>query len=220
MTWQDPPPEGDRLAAVGEDREQHPCAERVLQLAPRVAKGEPVVVQQLGVDPRLAGERVPVVRRPPDLELAGDVAAQPTATQVIPSRARVGRVEQPIVVPVDRLLHRLHEALAPGSLLGLRGRRVRDRDAGLGGQLLDRPDEVDVVDLLDEREHVAGLVAPEALVAPGLLAHVERRRPLGVERAQPDPVAACALELDVLTDDVDDRRGRPYPLDVVVGDRH
>ena len=87
-------------------------------------------------------------------------------------------------------------------------------------QRLDRTDEVDVVVGLDEGEDVARLVAPEALVAPGLLAHVERRGPLGVERAQADPVAARLAELDDLADDVDDRGHRPDPLDVLVRDRH
>ena len=94
------------------------------------------------------------------------------------------------MVPVDRRRHRLDELLAAGPLLAVAGGRVGELDPGLGGELLDRAHEVDVLDLLDEREHVAGRVAAEALVAAGLLAHVERRRLLGVERTQPDPVAA------------------------------
>ena len=124
------------------------------------------------------------------------------------------------MVPVDRLRHRIDELLAAGPLLAVAGGRVRELDPGLGGELLDRAHEVDVVDLLHEREHVAGRVAAEALVAAGLLAHVERRRLLGVERAQPDPVAAGLAQLHVLRHDVDDRNRRADPLDVVVDDRH
>ena len=124
------------------------------------------------------------------------------------------------MVPLDGRAHRLDELLAPGPLPGLPGRRVRELHPGLGREVLDGADEVDVLVLLDEREHVARLVAAEALVAPGLLADVERRRLLGVERAQPDPVAPDLAQRDELADDVDDRHRRAQPLDVVVGDRH
>ena len=82
--------------------------------------------------------------------------------------------------------------------LRLTGGGVVELDAGLGGERLDRAHEIDVLDLLHEREHVTRLVAAEASIAAGFLADVERRRAFGVERAQPDPVAAGALELHVL----------------------
>ena len=124
------------------------------------------------------------------------------------------------MIPLDRLRHRLDQTLAAGALLRLPGAGVVELDAGPVGEVLDRSDEVDVVVLLHEREHVARLVAAEAAVAPGLLADVERRGALGMERAQADPVAAGALELHVLADHIDDRHGRADPLDVVVCDRH
>ena len=65
------------------------------------------------------------------------------------------------------------------------------------------------------------LVAAEAAVAAGLLADVERRRPLGVERAQPDPVAPDALAAATCcpTTSTIDTVER-MPLDVLVDDRH
>jgi len=80
--------------------------------------------------------------------------------------------------------------------------------------------EVEVLDLLDEREHVAALVAAETLVAPGLFADVERPALLGVERAQSDPVAPDPFQGDVLLHSVDDRHRRPQPFDVFVDDPH
>ena len=163
---------------------------------------------------------VPVVGRPAELELTGDVAGQTTIAKVGAGGARIGAGEQPLVVPLDGDVHRLDQRLAAGALLRAPRGRLGELDAGPIGQILDRTDEVGVLDLLHEGEHVARLVAPEAAVPTRFLTHVERGCSLGVERAQPDPVAAGAFELNVLADDVDDRHGRANPLDVVVSNRH
>jgi hypothetical protein len=52
------------------------------------------------------------------------------------------------------------------------------------------------------------------------LAHVERRAALGVERAQPDPVAADPAQRDVLLDDFGDRQGRSKLFEILFDDRH
>ena len=186
----------------------------------RLVNASPVSRSRSPSMPERRRQGVPVVGRPAELELAGDVAGQATPAQVLPGRAGGGVGEQLLVVPLDGRVHGLDQALAPGPFPGLPGRRVRQRHADLGRQVLDRADEVDVLVLLHEREDVARLVAAEALVAPRLLAHVERRRPLGVERAQPDPVAPGLAQRDELADHVDDRHLRPQPLDVLVRDRH
>ena len=186
----------------------------------RLVNASPVARSSSRVDARTTDEGVPVVRCPAELERPRHLAAQPPRPEVV-ARLPGGRIlEQRPVVPLDRRAHRLDQPLAPSPLARLAGRRVGELHPGLGRQVLDGADEVDVLVLLDEREHVARLVAPEALVAPGLLADVERRRPLGVERAQPDPVATGLAQGDELADDVDDRHRRPQPLDVVVGDGH
>ena len=147
--------------------------------------------------PDAAAQRVPVVGRPAELELPGDVAGEARGCGGSRGPARgVGSFEQPVGGTTRRPSPSPRRA-ACGAAAPCSGRRVVyvQLDAGLGGQLLDGADEVDVLDLLDEREHVARRVAAEALVAAGLLADVERRRLLGVERAQPDPVAPDLAQL-------------------------
>ncbi len=217
---QDPTAERQRLARLGEDREHHPRPERVLHLVALVPERQPDRLQDVGRRAQPPRERIPVVGRPTELELASDVAGEATPAEIVTSGPGVGVVQQALVIPLDGLVHRFDELLAPRSFLRLARRGVVELDAGLGRQVLDRPGEVEVLDLLDEREDVAALVAPEALVATGLLADVERPALLGVERAQPDPVAPDPLQRDVLLDRVDDRHRRPQPLDVLVDDPH
>ena len=124
------------------------------------------------------------------------------------------------MIPLDGVVHGLDELLAPRSFLRLSGRGVVELNSGLCGEVLDGARKIEMLDLLDEREDVAALVTAEALVATGFLADVERPALLGVERAQPDPVAPHAFQCDVLLDRVDDRHRRPQPLDVFVDDPH
>ena len=80
--------------------------------------------------------------------------------------------------------------------------------------------EVKVLDLLNKREDVAALVTAKALITATLFGDVERAGLLGVERAQPHPVAASAFQCNVLLDGVDDRHGASQPLNVVILDPH
>ena len=98
---QDPPADRHRLAGVGEDREQHPGPEGVLQPVAPVGERQPGRPQQLAVDARLPRQGVPVVGRPAELERAGDVAGQPPRAQVVAGRAGRRVLEQPLVVPLD-----------------------------------------------------------------------------------------------------------------------
>ena len=79
------------------------------------------------------------------------------------------------MVPVDRRRHGLAQ-LAPrlaAVALGLVG--VAEGDAGLGGQQLDRAGEVEVLDVADERDHVALGLAAEAVEDALLGVDRERR---------------------------------------------
>ena len=67
---------------------------------------------------------------------------------------------------------------------------VAQRDARARREPLDRVDEVEVLDLADERDRVAARLAAEAVVHAGLGVDRERRRLLGVERAEADEAAA------------------------------
>jgi hypothetical protein len=145
---------------------------------------------------------------------------QTTAAQILTGRPRLGIGEETLVIPLDGGRHRLDEPLATLPLRRLARRGVLQLHPDLGREVLDGPDEINVTGPLDERDHVPRLVAAEAAVAPDLLAHVERRRFLGVERAQPDEVAPDLAQRHDLADDVDDRHRRLEPVDVVVPDRH
>ena len=92
------------------------------------------------------------------------------------------------MVPLRRPLDGGDETLAPLTITTLAARGVAQLDASLRGEVLDGGDEVEVLDLLHERDRVARHVAAEAAVAPGRLADVERTGLLGMEGAQPDPV--------------------------------
>jgi hypothetical protein len=108
---------------------------------------------------------------------------------------RAVRLEQP--APTPHLLARPSAALV-----------VLDGDARLVGQPLDRLGEREVVDALHERQHVAPLTAAEAVPHPQLWTHVERRRLLVVERAQPlERADAARAQGHVVAHDVLD--GRP-----------
>jgi hypothetical protein len=217
---QDPAAERQCLTRLGEDREHHSRTERVLHLVALVAERETNRLEHVGRGAEPPRQSVPVVGRPTEFELASDVARKPSTPQVVPRRPRVGIGEEALVVPVDGSVHRFDELLAPRSLLGLAGRGVVQLDARLRGEMLDGARKVEMLDLLDEGEHVTALVAAEALVPPGLLADVERPALLGVERAESDPVPPHPFQSDVLLHRVDDRHRRPQSLDVVVDDSH
>src|SRR5207247_740030 len=85
---------------------------------------------------------------------------------------------------------------------------------------LDSTDEVEVLDLTDERDRVAAELAPEALPEPLLLVDVERAGLLRMERAQTDPAATNPLQLNVLRSDLSKVDAVADTLDVLVDDRH
>ena len=217
---QDPTAERERLARLGEDREHHPASERVLHLVALVAERQTHRLHHVGGCAQPTRQLVPVVGSPTQLELAGDIARESAPTQIVARLTGVGVVQQALVVPLDRLVHRFGELLAARPFLRLARRGVVELDPGLRGEVLDRAGKIEVLDLLDEREHVAALVAAEALVAPRLFTDVERTALLGVERAEPDPVPSDPFQGDVLLDGVDDRHRRPQPFDVLVDDPH
>ena len=95
-----------------------------------------------------------------------------------------------------------------------------DGDAGLVGQPAHGVDEVEVLDGPDEGDGVALGLAAEAVVEALFGVDAERRRLLGVERAQADPAPTLPLQGGVLPDQGDDVGGRPDPGDVLVGDAH
>ena len=124
------------------------------------------------------------------------------------------------MVPVDRLLHRVEQLRASLAALVLTLVGVAERQPRLGRQLLDRADEVEVLDLADEGDDVTLRAAAEAVVELLLGVDGERARLLAVEGAEADPAAADPLQGDVLADDRHDVGGGPHARDVVVLDSH
>src|SRR5690606_20867795 len=95
------------------------------------------VLHELG--PRIGG--------PADLVAADGLAVEAPRPQVAPGRGSVGPFEQTLVIPRDRLGHRLHQPSPLLAALALVAVGVPEGDARLVGQLLDRTHEVDVFDL-------------------------------------------------------------------------
>ena len=138
--------------------------------------------------PDIATHRIPVVGRPAQLELPGNVAGKA-------ARCGGSRAPRAPSSPVSRRWWYHSTAFAMASISCLRRwrsllsppGRVLQLDAGLGGQLLDRVDEVDVLDLLHEREHIARCAAAEALVATGLFANVVKVARLVLDLSERSP---------------------------------
>src|SRR4029079_16759595 len=133
-----------------------------------------------------------------------------------PGRRRVRRAEQALVVPLDRLGQRVGQPAAALAPLALTRGRVAQRDAGAPGQVLDRAGEVDLLDVLDERDGVARPLAAEAVEEALLTVDGERRRLLAMERAEADPATPHLAQLQVAGDDGDEVGGGLDGGDVVV----
>src|SRR5690606_15991152 len=157
---------------------------------------------------QVALEVVPPRRRVPDAEVLG-VAAPEAALGEERARGLGARGEELLGEVLRRDAGGLDQPLATSGLLAraLRaaGVLVAELDPDAVGEVLDGLDEREPVDLLDERDDVAALAAPEAVPAPDAGAHVERRRALVVERAQAlERADARRLERDVRGDDLVD----------------
>ena len=124
------------------------------------------------------------------------------------------------MIPLDGRAHRVDQLLAASPILALSPRGVAELNAGFGRQLLDGGDEIDVLDLLHEREDITRCTTSEALVASGLLTDVERGTSLGMKRTQADPVAADASQCDVLLHDIGNRNGGPKLFEIFFDNRH
>src|SRR5207245_16541 len=122
----------------------------------------------------------------PDPGLPRDRLSEPARREVLP-RERAG-LRLPEVALVERrraLEHRVQPFLPLPLAIRLRRRLlVLERDVEAVRQPLDRPDEVELLGLLDEIDRVAALAAAEAVKGSTLRHHRERRRLLLVERAE------------------------------------
>ena len=217
------PPNPTGLPARSKTGNINRDAEEVLRLLrtvhERETRRDDVVAAELqGVEvPR---ERVERVGRPAELEPARRVAVEP-ATAEVPAGVPTRRVlqQQPVVV-LDRGADRLVQPLPLATVLRRAHGVVPQGDPGLDREALDRLGEVETLDLADERDRVAALLAAEAVVEAELGVDREARGLLSVEGAEADESASGALERNVLADQRDDVGGLPNPRDVLVENPH
>ena len=111
----------------------------------RLTKPSPAPTATSLVRPSAGAQLVPVVGRPPQPEAAHHLAVVAPAAQVVAGLTGVGADQQPLVVPLDGLLHGVEEDLAPLAVPAGAG-ILADGDAGLVGQAADRVHEVEVLD--------------------------------------------------------------------------
>ncbi|NCL73462.1 hypothetical protein AIIKEEIJ_00899 [Rhodococcus sp. YH1] len=153
---------------------------------------------------QVLGEGIPAVGGVTAPEHLGRGLVEAALGQVVPRRLRAGRTQ---LLGVELLRGRVGGdepgAGAPVALHRRTAALVVEGVADPVGELLDGLDEADVLDLLQERVHVAALAAAEAVEVTVVGADVEGRGLLVVEGTQPlHRVGAAAPEGDVLADDV------------------
>ena len=108
-------------------------------------------------------QRVEPVRRPTQLKATGGVTVEVPAPKMLAPRPALGRLDEQAVVERDRRADDLAEALLALAVLADGDVVVPERDAGTRREPFDRFDEVEVLDLSDERDRVAALLATEAV---------------------------------------------------------
>ena len=142
-------------------------------------------------------------------------AESPRPARYSPCGHGLGRVPQVAAVPRRRAVEQREQALLP--VAPSRGVRILldalELDAEPIGQRLERLGEVQPLRLHHEGEHVALLLAAEAVVGPGRRAHVEGRRALVVKRAVAEVrVDALAPQVDAGADDLEHVRRLAHAL--------
>src|SRR5262249_46751569 len=134
-----------------------------------------------------AGHEPRSARRVAETELSAHLLAEPAFGQVFTGRRASWGVPEHARVELGCSPEQRPPPLVPLPLALLLGRclLVLELDAEAPGEQLDRPHEVDVLDLLDERDRVAALAAAEALERAPRRRDGEARRSLLVEGTEP-----------------------------------
>ena len=216
---QPPGTETDDVAGHVADRPHQPAAEAVVGPrcpAPARPGGDQLVLGEALAAQVAAAAASPTAARSRRRTVAAASRSKPALGEELPRRRPAPRRARELLGE-----ERLRDRGAPRpAAAGARARaagRGRPPSSSYRSSMpeprrepLDGLGERQVVDLLHERDDVAALAAAEAVVEADLRPHVERRRALVVERAEPlqraDP---GRLEGDVLADDLlDARRAR------------
>ncbi|MCW0450032.1 hypothetical protein NB706_002866 [Xanthomonas sacchari] len=213
--------EGDDPAAAVEDREHHPVAELVVDVAAVVLGEQPGAVEQL--EPALVGaqrvlERAVAVRGVADLEARAVFGVHAAAVQV---DARLLAAVELALEELGRRFQRgvqvamvVAGGLGRATLLGV----ARDVHAGALGQLVDRVEEFEAVVVHQEADRGAVRAAAEAVVELLGWRHRERGRAFVVERAARRVLLALALQRHARADHLDDVGACEQVVDECVGD--
>jgi hypothetical protein len=215
--------EADDLAADVADRPHQAAAEAVDGAAAALLgeAGEEDLLVGEALAAEVAGEVVPALRAVADGEVLGGGLVEAALGEELAAGVRLGADGELLHVVVGGDLVGLDQADALAALIGgvVPALLVPQRDAGLGGQTLDRLREREVVDLHHERDGVAALLAAEAVEETLAGADLEGRRLLVVERAETLEVAAARVpQLEVLGHHGVDRDRVPNRLHVLVVD--
>ena len=218
--------EADHPAPAVADREHHPVAEAVV--APAVVG---IFDQQAGFDHRallqavaaqMPEQVVPARRREAQAEVAGNLAGQATALEVLHrSLARrmalqrlavvVGGVaQQGVQRRLDLRLRRLPAAIAV---------LVRDFQPGLARQLLDRLGKLQLVQIHQKADGIAARAAAEAVVELLVRAYREGGRLFLMEGAAGAVVLAGLLQLDARSHHLDDVGAVEQVVNETLGDQ-
>ena len=199
--------EADHLAAAGPDRPQQTAVEAVHRAAAALAR-QPGGFELLELETlaqQVLCQRVPARRREPAAELRGGLGVEVAVEQILSRRCGLLGLQGRGVELLGGGVGGQQPAAAAAVALHVGRRRtgVGDGVADPVGQQLDGLDEADVLDLLEERVDVAALAAAEAVEMAVVGPHMERRRLLVVERAQPlQRIRPGAPQLHVVADDV------------------
>ena len=142
----------------------------------------------------------------PSRYCAADLLAEAAALEVPARRLASRRVPEVALVEARRLLEQREQPLALPALAILlrRALLVLQRHVEAVGQELDRTDEVEVLELLDEGDRVAALAAAEALEGASIGRDTETRRLLLVKGAEPDEARTGLPQPRVALDERDD----------------
>src|SRR5207302_1824126 len=196
--------ERDHATLEVPDGEEEAAAEAIVEAAPVLpGHDEAGPLEDLLAD-LLAShegeERVPALRRVPEVEALGDGGIDAPPLEVRP-RALALRPPEPVRVEREGELHRavqrLPLALVPAAAI------LREVDAGPAGERPDGLGEREPVLAHQEAERVAADAAAEAVEDALRRIHREGRRLLGVKGAEALPVRAGLAEGDELAHEVD-----------------
>lgn len=213
--------EPDHLAGRAADGPQQPPVEPVHRATPALPRqaGRLQLLELKTLALQVFCQRIPARRCESAPEVTGRLGIEVAFGQILAGRRRLVGLERRRVELRRGRVGRDEPAAAAAVALHAGGRAgVGDRVADPVGEQFDGLDEADVLDLLEERVHVAALAAAEAVEVPVVGADVKRRRLLVVKRAQAlERIRTGTPQLDVIADHFIDAHPFADGGDVAVG---